>query len=103
MTVSSAKRSGILPNVPTVAEGGVPGFDGSSWQGLVAPAGLPKDILARLSGEAVKWIQSPEGRERIAQQGGNPGGNSPEAFGQFIQEEIARWSKVARAANVRTN
>ncbi len=103
IAVSTAERYAALPDVPSVAEAGVPGFDGSSWQGLVAPAGLPKDILARLNGEAVRWIQSPEGRERIAQQGGNPGGNSPEAFGQFIQDEIARWGKVARAAKVRTD
>ena len=103
IAVSTAERYAALPDVPTVEEGGVKGFDGSSWQGLVAPANLPKDILARLNGEAVKYILSPEGRERIAQQGGNPGGNSSEAFGQFIQAEIARWAKVAKAANVRTN
>jgi len=103
LAISSAERYAALPDVPSVSEAGVKGFDGSSWQGLVAPANLPKDILARLNGEAVKYIQSPEGRERIAQQGGNPGGNSPEAFRQFIQDEIARWAKVAKAANVRTN
>jgi tripartite-type tricarboxylate transporter receptor subunit TctC len=101
IAVSTAERYAAMPNLPSVDESGVKGFDGSSWQGLVAPTGTSKDILARLNAEAVKWIRSPEGRERIAQQGGNPGGNSPEEFGRFIQDEIARWAKVAKAANVR--
>jgi len=101
LAVSTAERYAALPNLATVDESGVKGFDGSSWQGLVAPAGVPKDILGRLNAEAVKWIRSPEGRERIAQQGGNPGGNTSEEFSRFIQDEVARWAKVAKAANVK--
>lgn len=103
LAISTAQRYAALPDVPTVDEAGVPGFDGASWQGLVAPAGIPPDILARLNTEAVKWIKSPEGTQRISQQGGNPGGLTSEAFGQFIQQEIARWAKVAKAADVRIN
>ncbi|MBC7779535.1 MAG: tripartite tricarboxylate transporter substrate binding protein [Proteobacteria bacterium] len=101
LAVSTAERYAALPDLPSVDEAGVKGFDGSSWQALVAPAGVPKEIIGRLNAEAVKWIRSPEGTERIAQQGGNPGGNSPEEFARFIQDEIARWGKVARAAKVR--
>ncbi len=103
IAVSTAERYEALPSVPTVAESGVKGFDGSSWQGVVAPAGVPKEIVSRLNAELAKWIRSPEGRERIAQQGGIPGGNSPEEFGRFIQDEIARWARVSRAANVRVD
>jgi tripartite-type tricarboxylate transporter receptor subunit TctC len=103
IAISTADRYEALPNVPSVAESGVKGFDGSSWQGVVAPAGVPKEIIARLNAELAKWIRSPEGRERIGQQGGVPGGNTPEEFSRFIQDEIVRWGKVAKAANVRVD
>lgn len=100
IAVSTAERYAQLPHVPTVAEQGVKGFDGSSWQGLVAPAGTPREIVARLNQELVSWIRSPEGKERIFQQGGNPVGNTPDEFAAFIKTEIARWIQVNKTARV---
>jgi len=100
IAVSTSDRYAALPELPPVSDA-VPGFDGSSWQGVVAPASTPREIVARINAELVRYIRSPEGRERIAQQGGTPMGNSSDEFAAFIAAEIARWGKVARAAQVR--
>jgi hypothetical protein len=94
IAVSTAERYAALPNVPSVAEGGVPGFDGSSWQGLVAPAGLPKEVLARLNGEMVKALALPDLRKRLLDIGFEPRSSTPEELRAIIASEIALWAKV---------
>lgn len=100
IAVSTAERYPQLPDVPTVAEQGVKGFDGSSWQGLVAPAGTPRELIARLNRDLAGWIRSPEGREQISRQGGIPVGNTPEEFAAFIKSEVAAWALVNKTARV---
>lgn len=100
IAVSTAERYAAMPDLPPVNDA-VPGFDGSSWQGVVAPASTPREIVARMNAELARWIRSPEGRERIGQQGGTPVGNTSDEFAAFIAGEIARWGKVAKAARVR--
>ena len=100
IAVSTSDRYAAMPDLPPVSDT-VPGFDGSSWQGVVAPASTPRDIVNRINAELARFIRSPEGRERIAQQGGTPVGNTSDEFGAFIASEIARWAKVAKAAKVR--
>lgn len=96
IAVTSRKRSAALPNVPTVAESGLPGFDASSWYGVLAPAGTPKDIIAKLNAAAVKVMQQPELKGRMTDEGGEPIGDTPEQFAAFIKTETAKWAKVVR-------
>lgn len=96
LAVTSAKRSPKLPDVPTVSEQGVPGFESVAWWGVVAPAGTPPDILARLNAELVKALKTPEVAEKLSAQGMDVVGSKPEALQGFVQAEIARWSKVVK-------
>ena len=96
LAVTSAQRSAVLPDVPTVAESGLPGFEASSWFGLLAPAGTPKDIIAKLSGEVAKWLATPEAKEKLAAQGAIPAGLSPDDFMRHIASETVKWQKVVR-------
>lgn len=101
LAVSTKQRFQAMPDLPTVDEAGVKGFDGSSWQGLAAPAGTPKEIIARIHSEVAKMLSEPAVKERILLTlGGIPVGNSPEQFTQFVRSEIAKWAKVAKAANI---
>jgi len=95
--VTTAKRSAAIPDVPAIAES-VPGFDVSSWAGLVAPAGTSRAIVARLRDETVKVITSRELRERLAAEGAEPVGNSPEQFAAFIKAELEKWAKAVKQA-----
>ena len=96
LAVTSAKRSPRLPDVPTVAEQGVPGFESVAWWGVVAPAGTPPAIIARLNEELVKALKTPEVAEKLAAQGMDVVGSKPEALQSFLQAEIARWAKVVK-------
>lgn len=96
LAVTSAKRSPKLPDVPTVSEQGVPGFESVAWWGVVAPAGTPPDILARLNAELVKALKTPEVAEKLSAQGMDVVGSKPEALQSFVQAEISRWSKVVK-------
>jgi tripartite-type tricarboxylate transporter receptor subunit TctC len=96
IAVTSRKRSPALPDVPTVAESGLPGFGASSWYGILAPAGTPKDIISKLNAAAVKVMQQPELKERMVAEGGEPIGDTPEQFAAFIKSEIAKWAKVVK-------
>ena len=98
--VTSAQRSKLLPDLPSVAEA-LPGYGASGWYGLVAPAATPKDVLARLNAEAVKALRSPEVAERLSGQGAEPAPGSPGDFAAFIRAEIDKWSKVVKAANMK--
>ena len=101
IAVSSATRSAALPNVPTIIESGVPGFEVNSWYGLLAPAKTPKSIVDRLQQEVAEVVKSPEVRERYAKMGFEPIGNTSAQFAQQIVEDLARWSKVVKEANVK--
>jgi tripartite-type tricarboxylate transporter receptor subunit TctC len=101
IAVSTAKRSSALPNVPTVSEAGLPGYDASSWYGLFAPAGVPKPVLDVLSREIVKIMQVADVRERFATDGFDPVGSSPEEFSQFLRAEIAKWEKIVKTAGIK--
>src|SRR5688572_22250148 len=99
--VSSLKRSPALPEVPTVAEAALPGFEVSVWFGVLAPAGTPKTTLDRLTQILTKALQSPDVRERLASQGAEPIGNTPEQFTAQMKADLAKWAKVVKDANVR--
>ena len=103
LAVTGLKRAAAVPEYPTVDESGVPGFNGNSWLGLVAPAGTPRDIVARLSTEVAKALNSPDVRERFLAQGVEPVGSTPEQFAAFIESEIPRWGSAARAAGARND
>ena len=100
LAVTTAKRSSVFPDLPTMIESGLPGYDTSTWGGLLAPAGTPKDVVAKINGEAVKALATAEIRERLAGAGIEPAGGSPEDFGRFIRSEIERWAKVAKDAGI---
>ena len=101
IAVTSEKRTPLMPDVPTVNEGGLKGFDLSTWWGLVAPAGVSKDVIARLHGETVKALQLADVKERLAQNGADPVGNSPEEFSKLLREEVARWAEVVRISGAK--
>lgn len=103
IAVTSTKRSPALPNVPTVAEAGVEGFDASSWFGVLAPAGTPKDIVDKLSQTIAKALQTPEMRERLSSQGADAVGSTPEQFAAHIKSEIDKWARVVRASGAKVD
>lgn len=103
LAVTSAQRHPLLPEVPTVAESGYPGFEALSWQGMFAPAGTPPAVLAKLNAELVKAISAPDMKEYFATQGFFVGGNSPEAFRAFVEKEIPKWAQIVKQANVTIN
>jgi tripartite-type tricarboxylate transporter receptor subunit TctC len=101
IAVSSARRWPTLPELPTVGEQGYPGFLTGSWQGLLAPAGTPADVLARLSAEFGKALAQPDVRERLAAQGAEPMPMAPEAFAEFLRSDSAKWAQVVKDAGIR--
>jgi len=103
LAVSTAKRSAFAPELPTVAEAGLPRFEVFGWNGLLAPAGTPNSVVARLHDEIVTALRLPEVRERVAGFGFEPVGNSPEEFGEFIKADIAQWARVAKESGARVD
>ena len=101
IAVSTKDRFPPLPDLPTLDQGGVKGFDGSSWQGVVMPANTPRDMVAKANAELAKMLKAPDMKEKILLQGGIASGNSPEEFTAFIKSETDKWAKVAKAAKVR--
>lgn len=99
--VSISRRSSALPNVPTIAEAGVPGYYAASWYGLLLPAGVPRGTVKALSKEIVAAMEVPAIRDGMLKQGFEPVGNTPDGFAKFIREEIPRWDKVVRAARIK--
>lgn len=100
IAVTSVKRLAILPDVPTMAESGVPGFESYNWQGIVVPAGTPAPIIARLNVVLNEILKDPDVAKAIADTGSQPVGGTPEDFGKFIQAEREKWAKVIQAANI---
>jgi len=101
LAVSTRERFPTLPAVPTVAESGLKDFDGGSWQGIVMPAGAPRDAVNKASIELMKMLRSPDTREKILAMGGITLGNTPEEFTAFIKAEVDKWAKVVKAAGIR--
>ena len=101
IAVSTKDRFAPLPDLPTVEQGGIKGYDGSSWQGVVMPANTPRDMIAKANAELVKMLKSPDMKEKILLQGGIAIGNSPDDFAAYMKSEIEKWAKVAKAAHVR--
>jgi len=101
LAVSSAKRSAVVPALPTITESGVPGYVTTTWHGWLAPAGTPTSIIGKLHAELTRAARSPDVVERLATDGGEPVGGSPEQFKEHIASEIARWGKVVREANIK--
>jgi tripartite-type tricarboxylate transporter receptor subunit TctC len=100
LAVTSSKRIASLPDVPTVSESGLPGFEYWSWMGICAPARTPKDIVLRLNGAIVAILATPKAHEWFAAQGGEPTGDTPEEFAAFIKTEYDKWGAVVRAAGI---
>lgn len=101
LAVTTARRSAAAPEVPTVAESGVPGYDYASWIGLLAPAKTPPEVIALLNAGAIKALHTPEMKSILALEGSEPVGNSPAAFAAIIKTEIARWKKIVAAAGIK--
>ena len=101
--VTSAKRSPLLPDVPSIGEKEVPGYASVGWYGIVGPAGIPKPVVTTLNREIVRILQNAEVRERLAREGAVPVINSPEEFSAFIANDHRKWAKVIKAANIRVS
>lgn len=98
--VSSSARSAVLPDVPTIAEAGLPGFEAVQWSGFFAPAGTPREIVARLNKEIVSILRLPEVQERLAAEIATVATSTPEQFAAFLRSEVEKWKKAAQAAGV---
>ena len=103
LAVTSAKRFALLPDIPTITEGGVSGFDMSTWWGLVTPANVSKDIITRLHSETVNVLRQADVKERLASVGAEAVGNSPEAFATFIRSERIKYARIIKDANIRVD
>ncbi len=101
LAVLGAKRSPIAPDVPTVAESGLPGFEVTSWFGVVAPAKTPREVITKLNREIVGILKMPDVRERLLAQGGEPVGNTPEEFGQMIRSETKKFADIIKSAGIK--
>jgi tripartite-type tricarboxylate transporter receptor subunit TctC len=101
LAVTSAKRVDDLPNVPTINESGYKGFDAVTWFGLLAPAGTPKDVVAKLNAEFNKALQQPELRKKLGDEGADAAGGTPEQFAALIKDEALRWGKVVKESGAR--
>jgi tripartite-type tricarboxylate transporter receptor subunit TctC len=99
--VSTAKRNAALPDVPTVSEAGVRGYDAASWYGVFAPAGVPKVVLDTLARELVRIMAAPDVRTKFEADGFEPVGSTPEQLASFVRSEIVKWEKTIKAANIR--
>jgi len=102
LAVTTTSRSGALPDVPTMAEAGLPGFEMQSWFGLLAPAGTPRPIISRLNAETIKALNTPEMKSAIATMGANLMSGSPEQFADHIKSEIGRIGEIVKAAGIKT-
>ena len=98
--VSTAQRHASLPDVPTLSESGVKGYDVTAWFGFLGPAGLPKDVVARLNADIATVLRSSEVRDKLSSLGAELGMGTPEAFGALIRDEVDKWARVVRTANI---
>ena len=103
LAVSGLKRSPVMPDVPTVAESGVPGFEAGSWYGLLAPAATPRAIVDKLNREIVRIVQLPDIRQRLTAEAFDIPVDTPEAFAAYIKADVVKWAKVVKASGVKAN
>jgi len=100
LAVTTAKRSGALPDIPTISEAGLPGFEVSNWYGILAPGGTPRPTVDRLNSELARIARVPDLAEKLAAQGADPATGTPEEFERFIQAELKKWAAVVRSAGI---
>jgi tripartite-type tricarboxylate transporter receptor subunit TctC len=103
LAVTTAKRSPVAPEVPTLAESGLPGYEVGSWQGVFAPAGVPPAIVARLNTEIVKIINMPDVQKKIIELGAEPVGDTSEQFGAFVKTEVVKWGDVVKKSGAKVD
>ena len=103
LAVTTEQRLPYLPDVPTVAESGFPAYEISSWQGVFAPAGTRSEVVSKINSELIGLLKTPAMRERMAREGADPVGSTPQQFSQRVASEVEKWSKVAKAAGLATN
>ncbi len=103
IAVTTIERSALLPNVPTVAEQGFPGYEVNGWYGLLAPAAVPKDVLATLNAEVVKTLRQPDIKDRLAAEGAAAVGNTPEQFATYMQSDAVKWAKVVQQSGAKAD
>ncbi len=103
LAVTTAERSQLAPDLPTMAEAGLPGFDISTWYGLFAPAGTPRDIVAKWNADVAKILNTPDVRAKIMAQGAEPAPDTPEQFAQFISRELAKYAKIIKASGAKVD
>ena len=103
LAVTTEKRLSYLPDLPTIAESGFPGYEINSWQGVFAPGGTPKNVVTKINGEIVRMLKAPEVRARMALEGADPVGSTPEEFSARVVSELAKWSKVVKDTGLATS
>ena len=103
LAVTTAKRSALMPNIPTIAESGLPGFEANNWYGLLAPANTPRAIVMRLNTEVAKVLMMPDVKNFLFNQGLDPAPGTPEQFGAYIKAEMAKWAKVVKDSGARAD
>ncbi len=103
LAVTTAQRSKLAPELPTMSEAGLPGFDISTWFGLLAPAGTPKDVIAKWNAEVTRILSSTDMRERLTAQGAEPAPNTPEQFAAFIQSEIPKYARIVKISGAKVD
>jgi tripartite-type tricarboxylate transporter receptor subunit TctC len=100
LAVTSLQRASTLPQLPTVAESGVPGYEAVGWFGLFAPVATPKEVIAKISSDANKVMQDPEVKQRMLAMGAEPSGSTPEQFARFVRDEMAKWSRLMKERGI---
>ena len=103
LAVTGAKRSPAAPELPTMIEAGVKGYESATWYGVLAPARTPKNIVNKLNADIVAIVKQPDVYDRLSKEGADPVGSTPQEFGVYIKSEIAKWSKVVKAAKIQAN
>lgn len=103
VAVTSLKRSSAVPDIPTVAESGLPGYEMVAWQGLLAPKGIQPALLQRINSETATVLQQPEIRKQLAREGGESVGNTPEQFAKWLKAEITKWTRIVKEAGIRAD
>jgi tripartite-type tricarboxylate transporter receptor subunit TctC len=101
LAITSSQRSEAIPDVPTVAESGVPGYDAAQWYGMLAPAGTPEAVVARLNAECLKIVRGPEFTARLVKDASIPLGSTPQEFGVFLKSEVEKWARVIKSSGAR--
>ena len=103
IAVTGAKRSALLPDTPTVAEAGLPGFDVTSWYGMFGPAALPRELVGKVNADIAAALAAPDVKERLASSGADPAPTTPEELGKLVREEIAKWAKVVKESGAKAD